>query len=134
MQNDGLLPRAGELFAEAEVQAERTVALLRVLIAVVLGIVFVLAVVRVAPDGESVLTRQWQFAGGTMLAYFLLGVLSYIAIARGVYRLWMAWLAVTADIAFLLANIWLGLMNTGLAANYLISLPPIWLAPVVLAF
>ncbi len=134
MQNKKLLPHAAELFAEAEVQAERTVALLRILIATGLGLVFVLAVLRAAPDGDAVLTRQWVFAGATMFAYFLLGTLSYIAIASGVYRLWMAWLAVTADSVFLLVNIWLGLINTGLAANYLISMPPIWLAPVVLAF
>ena len=134
MQNEALLSQPVKLFAEAELQAERTVALLRMAIAIVLGIVFMFAVLRVSPTGEPILIRQWIFAGGTMLAYLLLGVVSYVAIAKGVYRPWMAWLAVTGDSVFLLVNIWLGLVNTGLPANYLTSMPPIWLAPVVLAF
>jgi adenylate cyclase len=134
MRNEELLSQPVKLFAEAELQAERTVALLRVAIAIVLGLVFVFAVLRASPAGEPILIRQWLFAGGTMLGYLLLGMASYIAIAKGVYRPWMAWLVVTGDSAFLLINIWLGLLNTGLPANYLTSMPPIWLAPVVLAF
>ncbi len=134
MQNTTLLPRSEALFAQAEMRAERTVGLLRILIAVALIVVFVVAVLRIAPDDQPMLSRQWMFAGGTMFAYLLLGVASFLVSARGAYRPWMAWLAVTGDCAFLLANVWLGLINTGLPANYVISLPPIWLAPVALSF
>ncbi|MDH3737586.1 MAG: adenylate/guanylate cyclase domain-containing protein [Alphaproteobacteria bacterium] len=134
MRNEISLSQPVKLFAEAELQAERTVAQLRVVIAIVLGIVFLFAVLRASPAGEPILIRQWLFAGGTMLAYLLLGLASFFAIANGVYRPWMAWLVVTGDSAFLLINIWLGLINTGLPPNYLTSMPPIWLAPVVLAF
>ena len=123
------MPQPARLFAEAELQAERTVAQLRIVIAIVLGIVFIIAVLRNAPAGEPILLRQWLFAGGTMFAYLLLGIASYSAIERGLYRPWMAWLAVTGDSAFLLTNIWLGLINTGLPSNYLTTMPPVWLAP-----
>ncbi|MBK1695903.1 hypothetical protein CKO21_01405 [Rhodovibrio salinarum] len=121
------------LFARAEVQAERTVSVLRMAIALALVLVF-FAVLREAPAGEPMLVRQWLSAGATMSAYFLLGAASFLAIRRGLYRPWMAWIAVTGDCLFPLVNIWLGLANTGLPTGFLIILPPVWLAPVVLAF
>ena len=134
MKNERLSADTLDLFVEAEIQAERTVALLRILIALTLGLVFVFAVLQIAPDNSALLRWQWVFAGSTMFAYFVLGIVSYLAIVFGVYRSWMAWIAVTGDVSFLLSNIWFGIQNTGLAPNYMTSLPPIWLAPVVLSF
>jgi len=134
MQDTRLLPQPDVLMAQAEMQAERTVGLLRMLIALSLGMVFVVAVLRTSPADQTVLNRQWLFAGGTMFAYLLLGAASFLVIVCKVYRPWMVWLTTTGDGAFLLVNIWLGLVNAGLPANYLICLPPIWLIPVALSF
>ena len=134
MNDPRLLPSAHELFLQEEVRAERTVALLRIAIALALGAVFVIVVPSAETGGLDVLIRQWIYAGGTMSGYLLLGVVSYVVCRRGLYRPWFAWIAVTGDVLFLLVNIWLSLVNTGLAANLLITIPPVWLAPLVLAF
>ncbi len=123
-----------QLYDDAEVRAECLVAVLRIAVAVALGAVFVLAVLREAPAGQPMLVRQYVFAAVTLGAYMTLGILSYRANVRGRYRPWMAWLTVTGDVGFLLGNVWLSLLNTGLEADYLAGLVPVWLAPLVLAF
>lgn len=125
--------KAEELFLQEEEKAERTVALLRIAIAVALAAIFVI-VVRGEPSRQDVLIRQWIYAGGSMSGYLLLGVVSYVICRIGLYRPWFAWFAVTGDVLFLLTNIWLSLVNTGLPATLLVTIPPVWLAPVVLAF
>ncbi|MEM9513141.1 MAG: adenylate/guanylate cyclase domain-containing protein [Cyanobacteria bacterium P01_E01_bin.48] len=121
------------LFAEAEIRAERLVAILRIVISLTLAITFAVAVLPSAPAEDPVLTSQLTWAAATMLGYFGLGVTSIVIIQKGLYRQEMAWFAVTGDCLFLLANIWFSLANTGLSGNYAIALPPIWLAPVVLS-
>ena len=119
---------------QAEERAERTVGLIRMAIAISLGVVFVVTLSAAKPVEQLVLNRQMLFAGGSMLSYFLLGLASVSIVTGGLYRPWMAWVAATGDGAFLLINIWTSLLNTGLSANFLILFPPLWLAPVVLSF
>ncbi len=121
------------LFEEAELRAERLVAIVRIVVSTTLAATFATTVLPETPDADPVLVRQAYWAAATMLGYFTLGVVSLTLIKLGLYRPQMAWIAVTGDCAFLLINIWVGLGNTGLDANYLIALPPIWLAPVVLS-
>lgn len=125
---------AAKLYEEAELRAERLVAILRIVIAVGLGAMFLVTVVGSSEPPQPVLARQWVFAASTMAAYFTLGVLSLWLVSTGLYRPWMAWLAASGDCAFLLVNVWLSLRNTGFPGDYLISYPPVWLAPLVLAF
>lgn len=136
MAYPSLPPHTSALFSAAEIRAERTVALLRIVIALALGSVFLLAIPTLTPSELStgILFRQWSYAGGTLLAYLLLGLASFEAIKRGRYRPWMAWLVVTGDCAFIAGSLWLSLMNTGMQADFMIGLPSIWLVPVVLAF
>lgn len=107
---------------------------MRILIAVVLALVFVLVVPAVGPTDQALALRQWLVAGLTMGGYLLLGLISYSICRRGHYHVGWAWIAVSGDVLFLLANIWFSLDNTGLPATYMISIPPVWLAPVILAF
>lgn len=128
------------LFDAAEIRAERLVAILRMVIAASLAIVFFAANINPATDtGASteitpLLIRQWLYAGGTMAAYFMLGLGSYIANRKEWYRPWMAWLTVSGDCAFLLLNLWLNVTNLGISGAYLIAMPAVWITPVVLAF
>lgn len=121
------------LFEEAELRAERLVAVVRIVVSLTLAATFATTVLPATPDADPVLIKQAYWAAATMFCYFVLGVTSFSLITLGRYRSWMAWIAVTGDCAFLLINIWVGLGNTGLDANYVIALPPIWLAPVVLS-
>ena len=98
-----------------------------------LATTFTITVLPETPNVDPVLVNQAVWAAATMFGYFALGVTSLTLIKLGLYRRQMEWIAVTGDCAFPLINIWVGLGNTGLDANYAVALPPIWLAPVVLS-
>lgn len=136
MQSAALTPNADVLFAEAELRAERTVSLLRMLISAALGGVFILALFNNPVPDEAVLHRQLAYAAGTLSAYFALGVGTLLALRGGGGRrsVWIAWGGATCDVAFLLINLLLALENMGIPANYIVCLPPIFLAPLVLTF
>lgn len=134
MADQTISPQTEALFVQAERRAERTISLLRILIAISLGAAFLLSVETTEFEDSALLLRQWVFAGATIAAYFLLGVTSYFANLRGFYRSWVPWVSVTGDAAFLLAGTYFGLINTGLGGNFLPSMPSIWLIPVVLGF
>lgn len=125
-----------QLFLRAEIRAERLVALLRMAIAIGLGLSFVLTVWPQVGDPQPtpVLIRQWIYASGTMLAYFTLGLVSWLANQRGLYRPWMAWPAATADCLFVLVGVGLSLVNISVPGSHVFVFPSIWLAPLVLTF
>jgi len=133
-------PFSKRLFANAELRAERLVAVMRMVIAISLA--FVLIATNVAPvagggppaEIAEQLNRQWLYAGLTITAYFLLGFGSYSANRRGLYRPWMAWLTVSGDCAFLLLNLWLSIENMQISGAYAAAMPAVWVTPVVLAF
>ena len=125
-----------QLFHGAEIRAERLVAVLRMAIAFGLGLSFGLAIWPQADEAPPtpVLIRQWIYAGGTMLAYFALGLVSWLANQRGLYRPWMAWPAATADCLFVLLGVWLSLVNINVPGSHVFVFPSVWLAPLVLTF
>ena len=123
------------VFRKAEIRAERLVAVLRMAVALGLGLSFVaVSLASDTIDSDPVLVRQKLFAGGTIAAYFTLGLVSWLANRRGVYQPWMAWPAASADCLFLLTGIWLTMQNTNLSGSYIFVFPSIWLAPLVLSF
>ena len=130
--SSSLQPR--ELFIAAEISAERTVALLRILVAIALGAVFIFAVLPDMATDQPFVVRQLSFASATIGAYLLLGVVSLATNFSGHYRPWMAWPVVTGDAAFLLVSIWLSLINADLPIGYIITMVPIWMVPLVFAF
>ncbi len=128
------MTEAARLFAEAEVKAERTVAALRIGIALLLGGSFLATVAGTAPTGATAIARQFDIAIATMVAYLALGILSRWLAGTDHFRPWMSWAFVTLDVAFIVSSLALGLANTTLSGNYLAALPSAWLAPLVLAF
>jgi adenylate cyclase len=127
-------PEARRLFREAEIRAERTVAVARMAIAALLGVVFALAVVAPGYPREDMLTAQLALAVATIAGYFLLGIASLRTATPERWRPWAAWVFATGDAALVLASVWFGLANTGLPANYAPALPVVWVIPLVLAF
>lgn len=125
-----------DLFRNAEIRAERLVAMLRMMIALGLGLSFIVAVWPLGAEWEStpVLIRQWTYAGVSMVAYFGLGLASWIANRRALYRPWMAWPTATADCLFVLVGVGLSLENIGVPGSHMFVFPSIWLAPLVLTF
>ena len=101
---------------------------------ITLGGVFLFAVLPGAPVDDPLLVRQWIYALSTMVAYLLLGIMSFGINIKSRYRPWMAWPVITDDVAFLVAGVRLALLNIGVPAGYLVAMPPVWLVPLVLAF
>lgn len=122
------------LFHEASIAAERTVAIVRIVVSLILGAVFLLAVVTQIPDADAFMHGQIRIAALTIGGYVVLGVVSLRLANAARFRPWMAWLFVTLDVAFILASIWAGLANIGIGGRYAMILPVVWFAPVVLAF
>ncbi len=124
-----------EVFRKAEIRAERLVTVLRMAVALGLGFTFVaLSLSSETIEADPVLIRQRVYAGGTIAAYFTLGLVSWLANQRGVYQPWMAWPSASADCLFLLTGIWLTMQNTNLPGGHIFIFPSVWLAPLVLSF
>jgi len=119
----------------AEIEAERVVALLRMVVAVVLGSFLIFALGPNLPENRiPILHRQWGFAVVTVVAYFLLGLGTWVLVRRDLFRHWMVWPTVIADALFLVLSVWLSMRNTGMAGDAAFAFPSIWLVPLVLAF
>jgi adenylate cyclase len=123
-----------QLFLEAELAAERTVAQLRFFVAAILGLAFAVAVLAQLPREDAVLVRQGLLAAATIVGYALLGALSLWLLRRRQFRRWMAWAFVTGDAVLLLGSLQLAVINTGLPSAYIAAFPAAWLLPVILTF
>ncbi|OED48487.1 adenylate cyclase [Rhodobacteraceae bacterium (ex Bugula neritina AB1)] len=122
------------LLRAAEVEAEGIVALLRIAVSVGLLAALVLAVDAVQTVDQRYLWHQIGLAAVMLLSYMAVGVLTFAAIRKEVFRRWMIWAAVTADCVFLFLNTWLSLANSGLPGDLAFAMPSAWMAPLVLAF
>jgi adenylate cyclase len=126
--------RTKALFTDAERSAERVAGQLRMAVALSLGAVLAIAVVAHAQRADAVLPVQIAAATTTLVAYLALGALSYHVAVPHRFRPWMPWAFVTGDAGFLLINVGLNVVTTGVGGNYLASFPALWFAPLVLAF
>lgn len=125
---------AGELFAEAEIQAEQTVAVLRLVVSALLATSLLAVMVQLAPiDHIPVIWAMW-LAGSVIAAYFGLGLVSFALARPRRYRSWMSWLFVTLDASLVVIGVAYSLVNFGSAANFTAIMPMIWLTPLVLGF
>jgi adenylate cyclase len=120
---------AQRLLAEAELRAERTAAGLRLVVAALLGIAALLVAIGPTPEANVVPMRHLIIPG-----YFALGLLALGAAHPRAFRPWMPWAFTTLDIVFVVGSTALGLANMALPSNYAMSMPMVWLAPLVLAF
>lgn len=122
------------LLTAASVDAERTVALLRITVALGMIAMLFMAIEGVPDIDEQYLRRQVGLAFMTMGAYLALGTASLWAVQRGHFRPWMVWPVVTLDCLFLLANTGLSLANSDVPGLVVFAMPSVWLVPVILAF
>lgn len=122
------------LYDEAAWRAERIVAVLRLMVACVTGIVFYFAASRQAPISDIVLVRQLAVAAATIAGYVILGLVALWIVASRNFRPWMAWVFSTIDVLLVLLSLDAVLINNAMPGYYLPSAPVLWIAPVVLAF
>ncbi len=125
---------ARPLLREAQIDAERVVARLRIAVSVGLFLTIFWVSNEIPIEGQAYIQRQILIAVATLGAYFVLGVLSLLMLHRGWFRSWMIWIVVTADCLFLFVNTALSLINSGLPGDNVFTMPSVWLIPLILSF
>lgn len=113
---------AERLLRDADLQAERSVSIARMLT----GLMLFLAV-SLLLDAKDLLdpaTREvTDVAKITLLALSLAGLVAYLSIRTGFWRPWMAFLTVTFDSLALLVNVLVGLRASGLPGDFVPAFP-----------
>ncbi len=122
------------LVGAAEAKAERLVAAIRVIVAMALGVIFALQVAPLMSAMGEMMRGRVVFAGISIVAYFIFGIVSYRIAGSQRYRAWMSWVFAALDVAFILFNLYHNITHTGLPPAYITSFVAIWLAPLILAF
>ncbi len=134
MRNDnGAGDLRQRLYREAEIEAERLLALVRIAMALLLAGTLAAALFAVdmaAPAARLQLLVAFPLLG----AYFLVGLWSYRLATRDRFRDWMPWAFTLADAGLVLFNVATSVINLGAPATALWVFPAAWLAPIVLAF
>ncbi len=122
------------LLEDAEVEAERTVSILRLAMAIVLMLVLGVAVASVDHAPPELIRYQVGAAFIVLVGYFAIGLVSLGFARRGRLRPWMPWLFTTADGLLILCNIAFNAANLDLSLAFVAVFPVVWLAPLVLSF
>jgi adenylate cyclase len=122
------------LYEEAAWRAERTVALLRLVVAGIIAVAFYVAVSLQEPINDIVLVRQLAVAAATIAGYVIHGLLALWIVASRNFRSWMAWVFSTIDVLLILLSVDAVLINNTLSGYYLAAAPVLWVAPAILAF
>ncbi len=122
---------ADKLLAEAEIGAERTVAYVRMIMALVGGAVFFFEV-RGTTLMDS-LTPVLPFLLSSFIGYFGIGLVSLILARPNRFRRSMPWVFTTCDLGFWFALIASAVHLLGLPIAYVTIFPPMWIAPIMLA-
>jgi adenylate cyclase len=128
---------AGELrrrlYREAEIEAERLLALVRIVVALLLAGTLATALVAVEEPPPEV-RLQLLVAFPLLAAYLAVGIWSHRLAVPGRFRDWMPWAFTAADAALVLFNVATTVINLNAPVTALWVFPAAWLAPIVLAF
>jgi len=121
------------LFAEQQ-RAERAIAVLRGVMALILIAGFALLFANIDAWSDPVLGRQLSMAAATMVLFLGAGLVSWFLAAPGRYRAWFPWAFATFDLVLVMANLYGSHWNTGTPGNYTLILPSAWMIPLILAY
>jgi adenylate cyclase len=121
------------LYLEAEIEAERLLAAVRILLALLLAATLGGALLAVDTPPPSV-RLQILVAFPVLLAYGAVGILSFRLATPARFRAWLPWAFTAADAGLVLFNIAATVINLDAPARALWVFPAAWLAPIVLAF
>ncbi|MEZ5904360.1 MAG: adenylate/guanylate cyclase domain-containing protein [Geminicoccaceae bacterium] len=122
-----------QLFLSAEIEAERFLAILRLVAVAILALAISVALLTVDLPPPAA-RRQLVVASVVLTVYAANGLIAFWAARPGRFRPWMPWLFTTADCALVLFNVASTVLNTGAPASTAWVFPAIWLAPLVLVF
>lgn len=125
---------AARLHREVEIRAERTLSLIRMGVALLLGVLAMGFFVAVSDAADEVVLRQLVFAAASMVAYFLIGAGAWWMATPSRFKAWAPWVLTTLDVAFMLFMALVSAANLGLPWDYLGALPAFTMFSLVLSF
>ncbi len=125
---------AARLYREVEIRAERTLSIIRMGVAALLGVLALVFFVVIADAADDVVLRQLVFAWACMVAYFGVGVAAWWMATPSRFRPWLPWVLMTVDIAFMVFMALFSAANVGLSGDYLGALPAFTMFSLVLSF
>ncbi len=130
--NRMLSPEARNLLLQEEIEAERTVALLRCILS--LSTISLVGVV-VLPDAgpQSLVNRQIPFIALYAFAFLALGVISLLFARTDRYRPWMTWAFSTGDLMAWTILMVAAIENFSVPGDYFVGAPPVVAAFGILA-
>ncbi len=122
-------PLVSRLVLEAEIEAERTLSIVRI------GIALILATwaFSVAGFGQQAAPTSGLPPGLVIGVLLLIGVASYALSGIHSARLWGTYLFAVLDAGVIATSAWLILEGGGLSGNWIPAVPPIWAVPLLLA-
>jgi adenylate cyclase len=122
------------LLRDAEIEAERTVSVLRAVIAAALVGLLAVSLASMAEPPPEVIRHQIGVAVAVLVAYLALGLVSLRLARPGRLEPWMPWVFTTADAGLILFNIAFNADNLGVSLAFATVFPVVWLAPLILSF
>jgi adenylate cyclase len=117
------------LLLSAELGAERTASIVRMVTGIVL--LAVIAFLNRKSDFSPIGQRQIVYAELTIFTLFLSGLASYVLVRLGWWRWWMSFATASIDVMIVAANLWNNMWVTGLSGQYVLAFPVIAAVPLV---
>ena len=112
-----------KLLLRAEIEAERTVALVRMIVGVATLLLF-FGIVAPQRSVSDPIHREIPYIMAYALGFIAVGVVSFVIARKGRYRPWMTWLFNTSDLVFWLVLMASAVFNYSVPAGYFVAAPP----------
>ena len=121
------------LLRDAENEAERTTAWVRIALALALAGGLLISGRIAVVAGDLDILRRLGLAGLAVGALLALGVASLVLVRTGRYAPWMAFASTSGDAAIILLLVGATLRDAHLVGNWIAVVPAVWAAPLILA-
>jgi adenylate cyclase len=126
-------PVVERLVNAAEMDAERTLALVRMAIAAILAAWLFTISEFVSRHGDTLGATARTTAALTLASLFLVGVVSLALAKTGRFRPWMAYLFGMLDAVTIGLAVFMTLRVGGLGGNWVFAMPGVWTVPLLLS-
>ncbi len=123
-----------QLVRTAEIEAERTISLIRIGVALALTAVLIAAVGALPDMPPANIKRQIGIALAVLVLYGVIGATSLMLARPDRFRAWHPWAFTAADCALVIFNLWSTALNLQVAGWTVWLFPATWLIPLVLVF
>jgi adenylate cyclase len=122
-----------KLVADAELQAERIIGVVRATVAAILFAWITVSFQLDAPADQALVEEPALVVGAVLGGFLLLGLASYVLARTRLFRPWMAFAFTAVDAVVISLGLFVVLDGSSLAGNWLPVLPGVWVGPLLLA-